>query len=60
MLNDLVYSNIVLKQDLINDRKGLESLPEIICCVLWHGPVMEFILNLHCMCINNKKCKLST
>ena len=42
MINDLMFSNTVLKQDLINDKKGLESLPEIICCVLWHGPVMEF------------------
>ena len=42
MINDLMFSNIVLKQDLINDKKGLESLPEIICCVLWHGPVTEF------------------
>ena len=58
MINDLMFSNIVLKQDLIND-KGPESLPEIICCVLWHGPVMEFILYLHCMYINNKKCMLS-
>ena len=60
MINDLMFSNIVLKQDLINDKKGLESLPEIICCVLWLGPVMEFILYLHCMYINNKKCMLST
>ena len=55
MINDLLLSNIVLKQDLINDKKGLESLPEIIYCVLWHGPVMEFILDLHCIYINNKK-----
>ena len=60
MMNDLMFSNIVLKQDLINDKKRLESLPEIICCVLWHGPVTEFILYLHCMYINNKKCMLST
>ena len=34
--------HIVLKQDLINDKKGLESLPGIICCVLWDGQVMQF------------------
>ena len=50
-----MFSNKVLKQDLVNDRKGLESLSEIICCVLWHGPVMEFILYLHCMYINSTK-----
>ena len=60
MINDLMFRNIVLKQDLINDKKGHESLPEINCCVLWHGPVMEFILYLHFMYINNKKCMLST
>ena len=60
MINDLMFSNIVLKQDLINDKKGLESLPEIICCALWHGLVMEFILYMHCMYINIKKCMLST
>ena len=60
MINDLTFSNKVLKQDLINDKEGLKSLPEIICCVLWHGPVMEFILYLHCIYINNKKCMLST
>ena len=56
----MMFRNIVLKQDLINDKKGLVSLPDIICCVLWHGPVMEFILYLHCMYINNNKCMLST
>ena len=60
MINDLMFSDIVLKQDLINDKKGLESLPEIICCVLWHGQVMKFILYLHCMYTNNKKCMQST
>ena len=60
MINYLMFSNIVLKQELINDKKGLESLPETICCVLWHVPVMEFILYLHCMYVNNKKCMLST
>ena len=55
MVNDLMFRNTVLKPDLINYKKGLESLPEIICCVLWHRPVMEFILYLHCMYINNKK-----
>ena len=33
-----------VETDLINDKKGLEGLSGIICCVLWHGPVMEFIL----------------
>ena len=56
MINDLVFRNIVLKQDLINDMKGLESLSEIICCVLWHGPVMAFILYLHCMYIIRNMC----
>ena len=60
MVNDLMIRNTVLKQDLINGNKGLESLPEIICCLLWHGPVMEFILYLHCMYINSKKYVLST
>ena len=47
MINDLMFSKIVLKQDLINDKKGLESLSEIICCVIWHGPVIEFALYVH-------------
>ena len=45
---------------LAKRQKGLKSLPGIICCVLWHGPVLEFILYLHCMFINNKKYVLST
>ena len=37
-----------------------ESLPEIICCILWHGPVMEFLTYLHYMYISNKKYVLLT
>ena len=44
-----------VETDVINDEKGFESLPGIICCVFWHGPVMEFIPYLPYMYISNKK-----
>ena len=54
MMKGLMFRNSV-ETDLINDKKGLESLPGIICCVLLHGPAMELIIVLHYMYIRNKK-----
>ena len=43
MINDLMFSNIVLKQDLINDKKGLVSL---LCPLAWisHGIYTVFAI----------------
>ena len=57
MMKDLT---VLLETVLRLDKKGLESLPEIICCVLWHGPVMEVLTYLHYMYISNKKYVLKT
>ena len=57
MMKDLT---VLLETVLRLDKKGLESLPEIICCVLWHGSVMEVLTYLHYMYISNKKYVLKT
>ena len=47
MINDLMFRNIVLKQDLINDKKGLES--HLLCPLAWtsQGIYTLFALYVH-------------
>ena len=47
MINDLTFRNIVLKQDLTNDKKRLES--HLLCPLAWtsHGIYTLFALYVH-------------
>ena len=47
MINDLMFRNVVLKQDLINDKKGLEN--HLLYPLAWtsHGIYTLFALYVH-------------